>query len=191
MDYYEENAQKFAEATMAADMAELLSEFCGHLPDGAHVLDAGCGPGRDILEFQRRGYSVEAFDNSKSMVAMARSQTGVSVKRATFLDFEGSTNFDGVWCCASLLHVPRQDLAGAVQNLVNLMKIGAVIYVSFKFGEGERHKDNRHFTDMTEENLARLVGEVTGLEEVKVWKTKDVRPERSELWLNAIFRRSK
>ena len=75
MDYYEENAQKFAEATMAADMAELLSEFCGHLPDGAHVLDAGCGPGRDILEFQRRGYSVEAFDNSKSMVAMARSQT--------------------------------------------------------------------------------------------------------------------
>jgi 2-polyprenyl-3-methyl-5-hydroxy-6-metoxy-1,4-benzoquinol methylase len=189
VNYYDENAQKFAEATMDVDMADIHSEFCARLPDGARVLDAGCGPGRDILEFQRRGYSLEAFDSSEGMVNLAKSQTGVSVERATFRDFKSSSSFDGVWCCASLLHVPRSDLAESFRNLVSLMKTGAVIYVSFKFGEGERHLANRHFTDMTEGSLSRLIRKVERLQEVKIWKTKDVRPARSELWLNAIFRR--
>ena len=190
MNYYDKNADSFTASTVNIDVDFLYNEFCSHLSDGALILDAGCGPGRDIAYFIRRGCTVEAFDSSYSMVSIAKERTGIDVKQTTFEAFKTTKQFDGIWCCASLLHVPFRDLKDTLRDLIGFLKSRGVIYISFKYGEGERQEGDRRFTDLTEKSLSSLVTQVGGLEEVKIWKTNDVRPGRSDIWLNAIYRRA-
>ena len=49
--YYTENAQAFFADTVAVAMAPLYARFLPHIPPGGHILDAGCGSGRDTLAF--------------------------------------------------------------------------------------------------------------------------------------------
>jgi len=189
MNYYDKNAKSFTESTANVDISFLYDEFCKWLSKGAVILDAGCGSGRDIIEFMNRGYSVEAFDKSESMVKIASDRTGIDVKKATFENFHYTKKFDGIWCCASLLHVPFRDLMNTIKRIVKSLNDQGIIYMSFKYGEGERSVDGRDFTDMTEEKLSNLIKQVNNLEKLKVWKNKDVRPEKSEIWLNAIYKK--
>ncbi len=57
----------------------------------------------------------------------------------------------------------------------HLITVG-ILYASFKFGTGDRHKDGRHFTDMTEETLAALLDECPALRQVETWRSEDRRP---------------
>ena len=62
--------------------------------------------------------------------------------------------------------------------------------MSFKYGEGERSTPGRTFTDMTEGSLAGLVSSIGDLNEEKVWKSQDARPDREEVWLNSLHRKA-
>jgi len=62
IEFYETNAQAFFDRSVAADMAQGHAEFVALLPPGGRVLDAGCGSGRDALEFHRRGFRVTAME---------------------------------------------------------------------------------------------------------------------------------
>lgn len=97
--------------------------------------------------------------------------------------------FDGIWCCASLLHVPAAELPDVMRRLADALKPGGVWYVSFKYGDGEREVDGRRFTDMDEVRLRRLVRVVAETEVIEVWITRDKRPLRDEIWLNGVLRK--
>ena len=189
MNYYDKKAKSFTESTANVDISFLYDKFCKWLSKGAVILDAGCGSGRDIIEFMNCGYSVEAFDKSESMVKIASDRSGIDVKQATFENFHYTKKFDGIWCCASLLHVPFRDLVSTIKRIIKSLKDQGIIYMSFKYGEGERSEDGRSFTDLTEEILSSVIKQVNNLEEVKVWKNKDARPESSQIWLNAIYKK--
>ncbi len=47
--YYARNAQQFIADTQDVDMQALHAPFLAELPASAHILDAGCGAGRDAL----------------------------------------------------------------------------------------------------------------------------------------------
>jgi SAM-dependent methyltransferase len=189
LDYYDKNAVQFQASTIDADVSELHSEFCNLLGAGAKVLDAGCGIGRDIEEFLKRGYTVDAFDQSEAMVKMSGDRTGVAVVRSTFDTYKSDQVYDGIWCCASLLHVVQDKLPDTISGLCELLKNKGIFYSSFKYGDSERIKDGRRFTDLTEELLSRIINRVEILEEEKVWVSTDVRPGRNGRWLNAIHRK--
>jgi SAM-dependent methyltransferase len=189
LNYYQNNAQTFFDGTVNVDMSSLYESFTRHLPPGANVLDAGCGSGRDAKAFHEMGYQVEAFDASSEMVALASQHTGLSVQQMTFADVDAQQRYDGIWCCASLLHVPSQELPAAMLNLANALKPGGNWYVSFKYGDGEREKDGRQFTDMNETSLKALLETMPQIEIEALWTTQDKRPERDETWLNALLRK--
>ena len=187
LKYYQDNAQTFFDGTVNVDMSSLYETFTRHLAPGARVLDAGCGSGRDAKAFQEMGYQVEAFDASSAMVELAREHTGLPVQVMTFADVDWKEEFDGIWCCASLLHVPAVELPGMMHRLADALKSGGIWYVSFKYGDGEREVDGRRFTDMDEVGLHRLLGQIAEIDVIALWMTKDKRPERDESWVNVVL----
>lgn len=189
--YYDTNADAFFAQTVDADMGELHRRFLAHVPPGGCILDAGCGSGRDTRAFLTQGFRVVAFDASLEMVKLASDHCGLVVRWMRFDDMAWEAKFDGIWASASLLHVPASELPVTFARFRTAMKPGAALYASFKYGEGERDKDGRPFTDMTERTLTDLVATVEGLRVNEIWQSQDVRPGRSfETWLNAIIVRS-
>lgn len=189
LKYYQDNAQTFFDGTVNVDMSSLYETFTKHLAPGARVLDAGCGSGRDAKAFLEMGYQVEAFDASSAMVELAREHTGLPVQVKTFADVEWKEEFDGIWCCASLLHVPSAELPGVMRRLADALKPGGVWYVSFKYGDGEREVDGRRFTDMDEGRLRALLNTVAMIDVISLWATQDKRPLRNEVWINGVLRK--
>ena len=187
--YYQRNAQTFFDATVGVDMSSLYAPFLSQVVPGGRVLDAGCGSGRDTKAFNALGYQVEAFDASAEMVELAAAYTGLPVRQMTFNMLEAEERYDGIWCCASLLHLPQAELPEAMRRLARALKPGGVWYLSFKYGVGEREKEGRHFTDLNEARLEALVAALPQVSIIEQWTTQDKRPERDEVWLNALLRK--
>lgn len=124
------------------------------------------------------------------MVERAAQFSGLAVRQATFQSITESARYDGIWCCASLLHVPADELDGVMRKLATALKPGGIWYVSFKYGSGEREKEGRRFTDLDEAGLTALVEQQADIRIAKMWQTVDKRPERNEIWLNALLLKS-
>ncbi len=190
MDYYENNALAFVESTRLIDMQSLYQPFLALLPTRAHILDAGCGSGRDAKQFIVRGYQVTVFDASKEVAALAEKEIAQPVFVQRFQDIHYRNQFDGIWACASLLHVSTKELPGVFYRLARALKPKGVMYCSFKYGRGEYEKQGRKFTDMDEAGLKALLGKVGMLVIKDVWITPDRRLGRKhERWLNALLRK--
>jgi SAM-dependent methyltransferase len=133
------------------------------------------------------GYRVTAFDRSETMVQHATAYAGVEVRQRSFQDLSDEAAYDGIWCCASLLHVPMVEFSDVLQRLTRALKPNAVLYMSYKYGEGERTVGGRQFTDHTEASLSACL--TPDLKVLEMWKTRDARPLRSnEFWLNTLVR---
>lgn len=189
IEYYNQNAQSFVDGTLNVDMGSLYVPFVELLPKQALILDAGCGSGRDTKAFLEMGFQVEAIDASEEMVKHATSYTGIDVQHKTFQEVVELEKYDAIWACASLLHVPKNELPAVFTALTTSLKAGGVWYFSFKYGDQERVKDGRCFTDMNEASVEALLTQIPALEITKTWLTIDARPERIEKWLNVILRK--
>lgn len=186
IDYYDRNGALFFAGSALADLNATYARFLAHVPQGGSILEAGCGSGRDALAFHRQGYAVTAFDGSAKMVELATAHTGLPVLHMTFDQVECDMRFDGIWSCASLLHVPRGELSHVMARLAHALKPRGAWFMSFKYGDTERFANERHFTDMNEELLTRAVAQ-TGLALSDLWVEPDARPGREkELWTSAI-----
>lgn len=187
--YYDSHATQFAEGTLGVDMSDLHRRFLTYVPANGLILDAGCGAGRDSKAFLQAGFRVRAFDASAELVRLAQAHSGHPVELRRFEDVEERSCYDGIWACASLLHVPEADLPVILARVWAGLKPGGVFYLSFKHGEGERSAGGRDFTDATEARLREWVSRLPEVEALECWITRDQRPERSEQWLNGLLRR--
>ena len=188
--YYADEAMAFFAATVNVDMTPLYVPFLRELAAGASILDAGCGSGRDARAFGELGYNVTTLEPSAVLAALAEAHCGFPVVISRFQDIDWRQRFDGIWACASLLHVPMADLPDAWQRLARALRPGGILYGSFKYGRGEREHGGRRFTDLDDEGLDELLRLVPSLTLVKTWTTADRRADREgERWLNALLTR--
>ena len=73
------------------------------------ILDFGCGSGRDTKAFLDAGFRVDATDGSAELCALASSYTGIRVRQMLFNELDAVDQYDGIWACASILHLPGQN----------------------------------------------------------------------------------
>ncbi len=161
--------------------------FLSYLKLGAYILDLGCGIGRDSMYFKKKNYKVKAIDGSKEMCKIAAEILKEPVEQINFLDINYVNQFDGIFACASLLHLNNEDLINCLKKLVLAVRNNGIIYSSFKFGEGERIKDNRYFNDMTEEKFKKICEYIPNIEILKTWKTPQY--DNHMFFINFIIRK--
>ena len=190
IDYYDQLAQKFADNTFEINMSNLYQPFLKYLPKHGKILDIGCGSGRDALYFHKLGFTVDAFDYSESLVKLAREKTSLDIQHKSFYDLDAVNEYDGIWACASLLHCERSRLIEVIQKIITALKINGVCYVSFKYGDQDRTKDGRSFTDLNEEQAHELLANFENIQLLKQWITSDNRPDREENWLNMLIQKT-
>ncbi|WP_205126639.1 class I SAM-dependent methyltransferase [Nitrincola tibetensis] len=186
LEFYNQNAESFFNDTIQVDMSELYRPFIQRVIPNGRILDAGCGSGRDAKAFLEKGFQVDAMDASVEMVKLATQHTGLPVKLQTLESVTDIEAYDGIWACASLLHLSEAVLPVVFTQFEAALKPKGVWYMSFKYGNGEREKNGRVFTDLNEERLQELLSHCPSLTLAEQWVTVDQRPDRDERWLNVV-----
>jgi 2-polyprenyl-3-methyl-5-hydroxy-6-metoxy-1,4-benzoquinol methylase len=191
-DYYEAHADEYFTATVGLDMSGVYERFLNELVPGTHIADAGCGSGRDTKTFLQRGYVVTAFDGSPEMARVASAYSGQKCGVLQFQDMQFQQEFDAIWACASLLHVPKHEMRNVLHRFFTALKPGGIIYASFIEGEGERiGADGRLYNSYTEESFRDLLGRIGTIREISCWKSDETsRPVERAPWLNFLVKTS-
>ena len=190
IDYYNSNTEAFVADTRNSNLISIEDRFLSYLPDGSRILDLGCGAGRDSKYFLSKGYDVEAVDGSEELCMSTSEMLGIEVRHLYFEELDYIEDFDGIWACASLLHVPSVELPAILSKCFKALKKDGIFYLSFKRGDFEGERDGRFFTDMTEDRLQKILSslpERNTIEEVFI--TEDSRPGRTLQWVNIITRK--
>ncbi len=189
IEYYNNWANRFFESTVSVDFSKIQEQFLKYVKPGGRILDLGCGSGRDSHAFLEQGYEVVAVDGSRELAKIAGAYIAQKVIVADFREFEPEETFDGIWACASLLHLPKEEIAAVMRRMAAHLAESGCFYASFKYGEFQGERNGRYFTNMTEESFQELLEEVPGLAQEETFVTGDVREGRGgERWLNVIMK---
>ena len=188
LDYYNKNSEEYFNSTLNVDMTNTYKEFLKLVPEGGKILDLGCGSGRDSMNFMKLGYEVTAVDGAKELAKKASVLLGKEVIVSTFEELELKEKFHGIWACASLLHIKREDLKTVLNNLYNNLDDNGVFYMSFKYGEKEYVDDkNRYFNCFTDESIISFINENTKYNILGLYITEDKLGRVNEVkWVNLI-----
>ena len=189
IDYYERYASAYYENTVGWSMEDVMSRFLELLPENAEVLDLGCGSGRDTVALEEAGCYVTPMDGSLEMCRLAEILTDKEVLHMTFEEMDFEEVFDGIWACASLLHVRRKDMQRIMGKVMAAMVPGGVLYMSFHYGDEEEYRNGRLFCDYTESGIRGVLRGLCNAQLIDVWVTKDKRRRVHSKWLNVLVRK--
>ena len=189
IDYYNRNADAYFRNTVDADFDRLRRKFVSYLPEHARIVDIGCGSGRDVKVFCDMGYDAVGLDASEEMARVAREQLGVDVITGDMADWIAEEPYDGIWCCAALLHLHEEEAEQFLSNLKTNLKPGGVVFISVKEGIETGYDDKgRYMRNYTENELVEKLETV----DMKVMETEnsgDLLGRDQFKWINVFARR--
>lgn len=190
LDYYNNNAIDFINSTKDVDFKQVQDKFLAYLKPNSYILDFGCGSGRDTKYFLNHNYRVDAIDGSSELCKYASNYTGIKVKQMLFNDLSAIDQYDAIWACSSILHLPYKELIDVLNKMVQAIKDDGIIYTSFKYGNFEGERNGRYFIFFTIESFNELLAKISDLTLVEYWISGDVREDRGdERWLNVILQK--
>ena len=176
--YYSEHYNEYIESTMHTDMSHIYAIF-EPLLKGKRILDVGFGSGRDMLYFKSKGYEVMGIDPEPAFVEHAK-ELGLNAVVGDTLSFVSDHKFDGIWACASLLHLNKEGIVKAINHLKSLLADKGVLFVSLKEGNAETiDEKGRAMTYVSKAFLEEL-----GLQ---ILSTTNDPMGRDIHWINAAF----
>jgi len=186
---YEELAEDYYKTHFDINEIKTIADFFIQNLKGQKILDIGCGPGRDAKYFSEHDLEVTGIDLTFNFVKMASQ----NVPNAKFmqmdmrnLDFP-ENSFDGIWACASFLHVPKEDAKNTLLGFRKILKPAGLIYLSVKQGNEEKfvEKDEykgrtKFFAFYTQDEFKNLI-ESCNFKIVKV-----LIDEKKDTWINVF-----
>lgn len=157
MTYYSKHAKDYIESTIHADMSKEYQMVERYLQKGDAVLDVGFGSARDMLYFQAKGYRVEGIDSEIEFVNHAK-DLGLNVKAGDVRNFSSDKKYKLIWCCASLLHLKREEIYKTIDRLISYLEDDGILFVSMKYSHQEDGIDDkgRYFTYFSDKDISLL-----------------------------------
>jgi 2-polyprenyl-3-methyl-5-hydroxy-6-metoxy-1,4-benzoquinol methylase len=189
LNYYNSNPKNYFDRTINIDMQPSYLRFLKWLPQNTKILDAGCGVGRDSAYFIDKGFHVTALDASEEMVKLAQLRVNTPVLHKDFFTMNFNSEFDGVWTCASLLHISKPDLPNIFQKFTNALKTGGVWFISFKYGDVETIENGRLFSRFTISSFVEFAKQFPQLELLEIWRSASYEQGSENQWLQAVARK--
>ncbi len=186
LDYYNKNAKLYFEQTVEGNLEENYNAFLSEIPENSYILDFGCGSGRDCKYFIDKGYKVKAIDGSIEMCKLASKYIKQDVQCMKFEELNDENTYDGIWACASILHIPKETLPEILNKMITALKNGGIIYTSFKKGEGYKIEEGKYYNFLTREELEHIIARFNDKAQVvKYFETfsSTKRPEKV-IWSN-------
>ena len=120
----------------AVGLGGVVEELQKVLP-GGKILEVGAGGGSDGALLKEAGYAYVGTDASAGMVKAAReTNPDLQFEQRSVYDLQGfSGQFDGFWASAVLLHIPKERIDEALQNIAAVVKPGGYGFISMKDGD--------------------------------------------------------
>ena len=158
LTYYNNNAYEYFNTTKMITLDNLYSIFLNYITTKGKILDFGCGSGRDSKYFKDKGYDVYLLDGSINLANIVETELGLKVKVQDFNDFDEKDKYDGVWACASLLHVKKENLSNIILKIKKSIHDDGIIYISMKDGVGEEIDNfGRYYNYVNEKEFEELL----------------------------------
>ncbi len=158
MAFYASVAPVYA-ATGVGGTSRHLPDFLGLLALNAHVLELGCGGGRDAEAMFAAGFQVDPTDGSPAVARQAAARLGRPVRVMRFDELKAMDVYDAVWANASLLHVPREQLTSVLSLVFRALRPGGFHFASYKSGDAEgRDSEGRYFNYPSRSHLVEAYG---------------------------------
>ncbi|WP_373187848.1 class I SAM-dependent methyltransferase [Halopseudomonas sp.] len=191
--HYEQNAEDFREGTRDHDVSQNITTLLQHIqaPAPFHILDVGCGPGRDLRTFTRLGHVAVGLDGCGRFVEMAREDSGCDVWLQDFLALDLPVErFDGVFANASLFHIPSRALSHALQQLHHTLKPGGVLLSSNPRGDDQEGWAGDRYAAYYQLETWRSFMQAAGFTEIEHYYRPAGLPQNQQPWLASVWRRS-
>lgn len=191
--YYNENAEAFRRGTADHDVSQNMQALLRHIRGTApfHILDFGCGPGRDLKVFTQLGHVAVGLDGSEELAAMARQDSGCEVWRQDFLALDlPPARFDGVFANASLFHVPSLDLPRVLTQLHDTLKEQGVLFCSNPRGSNQEGWNGGRYGVYHDLESWRRILLAAGFIELEHYYRPAGLPREQQPWLATVWRKS-
>lgn len=165
-------------------------------PAGSRILDVGAGSGRDLAALVKAGYDghgVEPSDRLRQAAIEAHPELEERLTKGALpeigMPFGGS--FDGILCCAVLMHLPEAELFDSALSLRSLLKPHGRILMSVPtartdVGDDSRDNGGRLFQPYLPEEL-QLLFERLGFQLVGRWDSEDILQRNGMHWVTMLL----
>lgn len=187
--FYDKNYKSYIENTYSLDLSTHYKTFETIIPKKSHILDLGCGSGRDSKYFSDKGFRVTSLDGSIEMVKFCNTILTNRVIHSTFEDFRTEEKFDGIWACASLLHVKRDNLKQIVQKYIEMLNSSGIFFISFKLYEEDFQFKQRSFTCFTLKSLKTFISTLDNVSTILMRESDSVQAS-SMKWVSVILKKA-
>lgn len=181
--------EKLKESHLATFLLEEANIFMNNLPD-KRILDLGSGPGRDSLYFKQNGFYPICIDLSESMIELCKNK-GLEAYKGDMENLKFSNKFDGVWACASLLHLPKDRFKPMLGKINSFLKEDGIFAIGMGEGQGEGFKESlnypgckRYFSFYTKEELEKELQPY-----FEIFHFSRSTPEKNKNFINFIGRK--
>ncbi len=187
--FYRDNAQQYARETVDLEYtAPMRRRFVELLAPNSLILDLGCGSGRDSRFFIELGHRIVAIDPVKEIAACAAQYLNqpVLIKKAE--EIEEKNTYDGIWACASLLHIPKSRIEKALTRIAQALKPGGIWYMSFKQGESEEYdQKQRFFNNYSIAAMQSLLARLPRLHILELSESLSMLRGERQTWINVLI----
>ncbi|MFA4969389.1 MAG: class I SAM-dependent methyltransferase [Sulfuritalea sp.] len=192
LDHYHTRAEAFWEGTRHHDVEQNIEALLRHIrgaPPFA-ILDFGCGPGRDLAAFVRRGHHAIGLEGAPALTELARANSACEVWQQDFLRLDlPASRFDGVFANASLFHVPRQELPRVLRQLHATLKPHGVLFSSNPRGDNQESINGERYGAYYDLAAWRDYLTAAGFVEIEHYYRPPGLPRDQQPWLASVWRR--
>ncbi len=192
LDHYQTRAEAFWEGTRHHDVEQNIDALLRHILAAPPftILDFGCGPGRDLPAFAKRGHRAIGLEGAQALADMARSHSACEVWQQDFLQLElPDARFDGVFANASLFHVPSQELPRVLRQLHATLKPQGVLFSSNPRGNNEESINGERYGAYYDLAAWRAHLAAAGFAELEHYYRPPGLPREQQPWLASVWRK--